>query len=236
MLRKFFLGAGLIILGIIAFNRLFPMIGSINKDVNVLPSEKDQGVKLNPTLYSLNEVSAKSIQFFIELQDKNLLVYPIDYEVYAPSEEESIYYINDWLDNDSGEWIKEGHMFFGFSEDIRGKYYLWQGPNIRSEPPVVLLSAGGGEAHIVSKNIDDFIQLLGAGYHFDSGYWRTFHDIGENYDFETLKSQIEKKFGVWNWDPDYEADEHGFYKLKIDYVDFMQLIDKHRVPPEIFNE
>jgi len=100
---------------------------------------------------------------------KEILGWPIDYEVYSLSDSELEETLGDWFG--SNKWSKSGHSFLQFGQDGTGSLFcLWFYPELKHELPVVFLGSEG-ESCLVSSNTTDFVKQLTSGKLFYDGDW-----------------------------------------------------------------
>ena len=149
----------------------------------------------------LNPITRESIEFINSLCEEKIISWPIDYEVYEPSDCELNETFGDWFG--SNKWALSNHTFVQFGQDGTGSMFLlWFYPELKSDPPVVFMGSEG-ETCLVSSDIKDFIKQLSSGKMFYDGSWLDPEpEEKEDLNWEILHSTVESKLGKSNETPE----------------------------------
>ncbi len=168
----------------------------------------------------LSSYSRDGISFIEFLFNNGYISYPIDYEVYKPTEKELKETLGYWFGHT--KWQEKGDKFIQFGMDGTGSMFcFWLYPTLESEPPIVLFGSEG-ERSLVATNINDFIKQLNSGKLFYDGNWlEPEEDEESELDWEALKHQAVKYLGPWD-----ENSEELSTKASMEHPDFNAWVEK----------
>ena len=149
----------------------------------------------------VKSATQESIDFLSSLCEKEIISWPIDYEVFTPSDDELEETFGHWFGGN--KWAANGDTFVQFGQDGTGSMFLlWFYPNLKAEPPVVFMGSEG-ESCLVSSDIDDFIKKISSGKLFYDGSWLDpDEEEKEELDWDKLRKAIESRFGKVSQTPE----------------------------------
>ncbi|MEM8831956.1 MAG: hypothetical protein AAGE96_21765 [Cyanobacteria bacterium P01_G01_bin.19] len=171
----------------------------------------------------------ESLDFLEELCEREIIHYPIDFEIYRSSDHELSETLKSWFGSD--RWSEDGDCFWQFGQDGSGSLFLlWYYPSLEIEPPVVFLGSEG-ESCIFAASVNDFIQQLASGklfcpYGDNICSWLNPDDEEkEQLDWHKLKITVENKLGKSTVSPEEIRDKalkthpdfSSWIETKIDY-------------------